>query len=993
MILADHHAIDLVFEVAAGIDPRPTLEVLRAVPDLGPITVDSLPGLAGETRIRATPSGPIAMSTLTALGEQALDRPEVRWVAAPAARTWSSSGPVRLATALGLLLTAVSCLAQRPHERLPVLAAVFACLAVVAWLLAPLPPVAPLLLPLAAALGLAVAERQVGRWSALSIAGGAALPALVAGGLASMGALFAAAAFTGSIARSEGSEAPPGVGGVGAGRVLAVVVAGLLLATTLAPGPLPLDLLDPVPRTATLDLRDPAFDVGEVRRALEVHGLGTVDERDRVLQVPLAAPWVEPFLADTAAALAPGAHWSAPTRRSVVAPWVWVGAWSLLTVALTLGGSRSRSEAAASLVTAFVPAIALSWGVASAAEGATTLALVCAPVVGAVTWLTPAGRPTVLAALPAVGLPCLVIGTFTPELWAGVPSVSGARDLGWGLLAAWLCGSLAVAASPALSAGIWPGPRVRRVAPRLVYAGLVLVHLDVLALLLLSYTPPPSEPSTGLTDRPTGTGPERRLGPHVRLHSEGITVLSTQGAPYATGFAAGVLGDDLRVRLEDELFAAFEANVPNAVARWLVTRGSALVGMGLDRELLDEHRRELRGDVDAAPERFGFAGASYTRKVYYHAIHDIGQALVDTPLLGCTGFAVAPASTPDGHWRVARAFDFDGGVAFDRDKVVRVHRPDEGVPFLSVSFAGIVGAVSGVNAEGIAVVINASGSDDPPVPGTPMTLIVREILQHARSLDDAERILRAQAGFVAENVLIVDADAGEGALFEVSPGRVARLEVDGSLAVSNHFRAPEFAQHASNLLRMQELTTVPRLQRAEELVRANVGQLDQARGAELLSDRAAVGGGPLPRGHRQALNADIATHGVVIDATDRSLWVSVYPNLSGGWVALRLDDALAGTLAPVRMVAADPDAWRAVELRHARELLRASRRQRGPAALELARRAHRIWPDHPEAMLERGLLELSHGDAELGRSLLAAARRAPLEYLHQERDLTAAEGR
>jgi hypothetical protein len=49
-----------------------------------------------------------------------------------------------------------------------------------------------------------------------------------------------------------------------------------------------------------------------------------------------------------------------------------------------------------------------------------------------------------------------------------------------------------------------------------------------------------------------------------------------------------------------------------------------------------------------------------------------------------------------------------------------------------------------------------------------------------------------------------------------------------------------------------------------------------------------VGGTALPLGHRKAIDALIATHGVVMDATARALWVSEGPHLAGRFLRFNL---------------------------------------------------------------------------------------------------------
>jgi hypothetical protein len=78
----------------------------------------------------------------------------------------------------------------------------------------------------------------------------------------------------------------------------------------------------------------------------------------------------------------------------------------------------------------------------------------------------------------------------------------------------------------------------------------------------------------------------------------------------------------------------------------------------------------------------------------------------------------------------------------------------------------------------------------------------------------------------------------------------------------------------------------------------------------LLRDRKAVGGRSLALGDRKAIDALIATHGVVVDARDKVLWVSEAPHLLGRFVRfdvgrLLSDPALAKRVDLVT-IAADP---------------------------------------------------------------------------------------
>lgn len=592
---------------------------------------------------------------------------------------------------------------------------------------------------------------------------------------------------------------------------------------------------------------------------------------------------------------------------------------------------------------------------------------------------------------------------FAPLALTDVPALSGLGlvvlvGVSASALAALVLSRPLVRGQPLLGDGLrrW----LRRWGRRLAVALLLLLNLDVLLQQLSWLQPPTPSPqalarTNALSVVETAPG-QRSLGPD-RLHtSHGIGVLALHGDAWQRGFAQGALTPDHNRRLEAHLRGEFARQVPVAAARALIVRATVLLAPRLDRFFTAEQRLELQAAVAgrqqaSGPDTFDRDAPPYTRKVYFHAIHDVGQALVDTPFVAaCTGFLAGPPATPDGHWRLARNFDFEGGAIFDQEKLLIVVQPDEGIAYASVGFAGSVGVVTGLNAEGLAVALQAAGSADPPRPGTPMTLIAREILQYASSLDEAEAILAARRGFVSENLLVVDADAGQAAVFEVTPERLARLPLpdDGSLGVANHFRTADLAADPVNQQRLAGITTGARQARMDALLAQHHGQLDDRTAVAILRDRDAVDGSPLPPGHRHAIDAGIASHSVVIDATARSLLVSRAPNTAGGYVGWRLDDLLRGQLEG-EIVVEEEGLARTLGIHRGRALLRQAADASPVQAEALALAALDAMPSHPEALAALAHALLDQGRESEAADAVARALAAPPEYAHQQEALSA----
>ncbi len=506
----------------------------------------------------------------------------------------------------------------------------------------------------------------------------------------------------------------------------------------------------------------------------------------------------------------------------------------------------------------------------------------------------------------------------------------------------------------------------RALARRATFVLAVALSLDALLALRGRVVPPPAPETFRAYELDVRSPTDRRYGPNRLARSHGIWVMRSEGTPYEIGYATGLLAGDMAHRNEDSIVNEFYTHVTNPLVRYALARGVPLLADSMNAGTPLAYLEEVRGLTETGEDNMAWVAPAYTRKLCYHAIHDIGQAMVDSPLLGCTGFIAGGDRTSDGHWIIGRNWDFDGGRLFDEDKAVVLVKRDGAIPFLHVAIVGLSGVVSGVNAEGIGVAVLAGASDAPIKAGAPMIFIVREILEQARSLEEARAILDARRGFVSEGILVVDGKSGEGAVFEVTPDQVEVLPADGAIALSNHFRSPALGDDVANQQRMAEGTTVARLARMEELIAPAHGPIDLPRALTILRDRAGVGGTALPAGHESALNADVASHGVVIDATARTITVSMSPNLSGGFARFSLDAFLAGNLDGERV--AGPDAPEVTyRVREARQLRQQAAHVAPAAAEPLLRQSLRLAPGTPEALLSlaEALVALDRGDEAL----------------------------
>ncbi|HSB63691.1 MAG TPA: C45 family peptidase [Thermoanaerobaculia bacterium] len=465
----------------------------------------------------------------------------------------------------------------------------------------------------------------------------------------------------------------------------------------------------------------------------------------------------------------------------------------------------------------------------------------------------------------------------------------------------------------------------------------------------------------------------------------GILVGRFAGAPYDLGFAFGSMTRPWIRSQETHLDQLFAATIPGRFKRSLVRQLSALRLRGLPDEVPDDLLVSISGLADGyetTPPASGWN--AYRRVLYLHALHDVSQRFVDAPALAaaCTGFL---AKGKDGSLLLARNFDFEGGDIFDRQKLVSVVLPEGKIPYLSVGFSGMLGVVSGFNREGLGVAIQAIAGGETAASGTPMTLLLADVLRNERTFDGAVARLRAAKVFVSDLILLGDARAGRLAVVEKSPSAFAVRETSGvSLGATNAAEDPAVRRFGRTL--PPGSTSRKRRARLDVLLQAAGESLDVPSAVAILRDRRGADGRDLGPGNRNAIDASIASHSIVFDLTHRRAWVAAAPNTLGPYLPVDLEAVLASAAGPPprtgEAIPADP--WLTdggfARYGRAREALASARRLEHDrakgwleAAAREARRAHELSPEFAEAAAKLGELEARLGNRARARQLLDEA--------------------
>lgn len=433
-----------------------------------------------------------------------------------------------------------------------------------------------------------------------------------------------------------------------------------------------------------------------------------------------------------------------------------------------------------------------------------------------------------------------------------------------------------------------PRPSVLRRHKKKLIALAVVVVGPFLAHALVGLTtriPAPTIETPHFEARAEAAGVRRT--PRGWTAVRGVRLAYLAGTPEEIGAQHTALLYDLMAEDERVVWDGFAELVPFSPARTLMFDIGRVRYRDVATGFPDARVRELAAEARAfTPDPYERYLPTYQRMVMLHALYDIALSFERSPLLGCTAFGFTPEATADGHTLFARAFDFEAADIFDKDKVVFIIHENGKIPFASVAWPGFVGVVTGMNAEGVALAVHGGRAREPSTTGVPVAFSMREVLAHARSVDEAAAILSKLPVMVSHIVFVADA-TGRFAVIERAPGEEAFVRTSfthtSAPSVTNHFEGPLKGDPRDDQVR-RGTSTLARRTRIDELlgaVPAKSATVEKV--LDLLRDHGCAGES-CPLGDRRAIDAFIATHGIIADLTTRTLWVSIGPRLSGRFV-------------------------------------------------------------------------------------------------------------
>jgi hypothetical protein len=368
-----------------------------------------------------------------------------------------------------------------------------------------------------------------------------------------------------------------------------------------------------------------------------------------------------------------------------------------------------------------------------------------------------------------------------------------------------------------------------------------------------------------------------------------VRILHLEGSPYEIGYQHGVLlREEIRNRIRDRLLGSLMEQ--DHVSHLLMLRH----GRRVDARLSSEYRAELAGIADGAgvaysqvlllntygdliaqqwPDRtlqdlalslsppFApfFGPSDAPRSTDSHVQSDSSGTAADSRVRGA--FAVFGAVTRDGN--LLQAVDFESPALRPEELIIMVYRPEEGNSFVAVGTPGAVGVTVGLNEEQVSVTVLPSPSQDVSIEGVPLPFVMRDVLQYARDIPAALRILASADRTTGHNVLVGDGKRPDAQVVELATHLYAVFESEGNfVARTQHYLDANLAQTQRSLSWWPEEDSWEHLDALLTELEADYGRLDAA-GAVRLIQQLPVG----PEASQSAAD-DVVVRGVVLVVSD-----------------------------------------------------------------------------------------------------------------------------
>jgi len=261
---------------------------------------------------------------------------------------------------------------------------------------------------------------------------------------------------------------------------------------------------------------------------------------------------------------------------------------------------------------------------------------------------------------------------------------------------------------------------------------------------------------------------------HVGYTDDGkVRVLVTRGTPYEMGYQHGKL---LREEVQENMGFLYEQAARKFHTEEIFAEAYERLRPYMPGEYVEEMHGLAHGSrlplhvvqyIHILPELGEWAGKKALKEVFK-------KMLAGDLATMCSNLCATSKSTVDGGFYTVRILDW--GMhrisKLHKHPLITIGIPDGGIPFANIGWVGFIGAVSGMNAEGIT--LGEMGYRNPPnerLDGKTMPFLLREVLAKARNLSDVRALISESRPTCSYVYLMSDGKSEEAELYVRDPDR------------------------------------------------------------------------------------------------------------------------------------------------------------------------------------------------------------------------------
>ncbi|MCD6571589.1 MAG: hypothetical protein J7L53_12890 [Deltaproteobacteria bacterium] len=258
-----------------------------------------------------------------------------------------------------------------------------------------------------------------------------------------------------------------------------------------------------------------------------------------------------------------------------------------------------------------------------------------------------------------------------------------------------------------------------------------------------------------------------------------LYIAHLKGRPYEMGYQLGyLLGENIKENYN--MFVQYlmdEVGVSEDLAptfQTLIEHASDLIALNMRPFTPSRYYEEAKGIEDGAKSRnididymmiIRMVAISNAAEIYipefevsWREPQRQGPFIIPIDPFQCSFFAAWGDRTEQGRLLATRNLDWAEDTGIAKNRLITLYQPDDGIPYVTLGWAGFIGAIAGMNAQGICVSEIGSHNQIQSIWGTPWALRLREVLREGKGLISARNAFERYPNTQGFNFMIADGD-------------------------------------------------------------------------------------------------------------------------------------------------------------------------------------------------------------------------------------------